>query len=39
METSEITFNQKVRSISWEGYDYNILGFSGSTVIPFSEAW
>jgi hypothetical protein len=24
-------------SISWEGYAYCILGFSGSTVCPFSE--
>jgi hypothetical protein len=25
-------------TISWEGYSYRILGFSGSTVSPFSEA-
>jgi hypothetical protein len=25
-------------AISWEGYAYHVLGFSGSTVSPFSEA-
>jgi hypothetical protein len=41
METSQFTFNQKVYSytISWESYAYHVLGFSGSTVSPFSEAW
>jgi hypothetical protein len=41
METSQSTFNQKVYgyAISWEGYAYRVLGFSGSTVSPFSEAW
>jgi hypothetical protein len=24
---------------SWEGYAYRLLGFLGSTVGPFSEAW
>jgi hypothetical protein len=24
---------------SWEGYAYDVLGFSGSTVSPFSEVW
>jgi hypothetical protein len=40
-ETSQFTFNQKVEgyAISWEGYAYHVLGFSGSTVCPFSEAW
>jgi hypothetical protein len=45
IETSQFTFsfNQKVQvykySISWEGYAYHVLGFLGSTVSPFSEAW
>jgi hypothetical protein len=41
METSQFTFNQKAEGyvISWEGYTYRLLGFSGSTVSPFSEAW
>jgi hypothetical protein len=41
METSQFTFNQKVYGyvVSWEDYAYRILGFSGSTVSPFSEAW
>jgi hypothetical protein len=43
METSQFTFNQKVEdceyTISWEGYAYRVLGFSGSTPSPFSEAW
>jgi hypothetical protein len=25
--------------ISWEGHAYRILGFSGSTICSFSEAW
>jgi hypothetical protein len=41
METSQFTSNQKVcgYTISWKGYAYHVLGFSGSTVSPFSEAW
>jgi hypothetical protein len=41
METSQFTFSHKVSgyTISWEGYAYCVLGFSGSTVSPFSEAW
>jgi hypothetical protein len=44
METSYFTFNQIVygfeHAISWEGYDAShVLGFSGSTVSPFSEEW
>jgi hypothetical protein len=43
MGTSQFTFNQKVYSysypISWKGYVYCVLGFSGSTVSPFSEVW
>jgi histone-lysine N-methyltransferase SETMAR len=43
METSWFTFSQKGESyeyaISWEGYACRVLGFSGSTVSPFSEAW
>jgi hypothetical protein len=40
-ETFQFTFNQKVESyaISWEGFAYRVLGFSGRTVSPFSEAW
>jgi hypothetical protein len=35
IETFQFTFfNQKV-----EGYAYCVLGFSGSSVSPFSEAW
>jgi hypothetical protein len=26
-------------AISWERYAYSVLGFSGSTVSPFSETW
>jgi hypothetical protein len=26
-------------AIRWEAYAYRVLGFSGSTVSPFSEAW
>jgi hypothetical protein len=37
METSQFTLNQN--AMSWEGYAYRVLGFSGSTVSPFSEAW
>jgi hypothetical protein len=37
------SFNQKVLgyeyAISLEDYAYRVLGFSGSTVSPFSEAW
>jgi hypothetical protein len=44
METSQFTFNQKLQgyvryATSWEGYAYRVLGFSGSPVSPFSEAW
>jgi hypothetical protein len=43
METLQFTFsfNEEVQdyAISWEGYAYRVLGFSGSTVSPFSEAW
>jgi hypothetical protein len=43
LETSQFTFsfNKKVYgyATSWEGYAYRVLGFSGSTVSPFSEAW
>jgi hypothetical protein len=37
----QFSFNEKVEGfvISWEGYVYRVLGFSGSTVSPFSEAW
>jgi hypothetical protein len=40
METSQFTFNQKAEgyAISWKGYAYCVLGFSGSTINPFSEA-
>jgi hypothetical protein len=39
-ETSQFTFNQKVYgyTFNWEGYNHRDLGFSGSTVNPFSEA-
>jgi hypothetical protein len=43
METSQFNFNIKFQgykyAISWEGYVYRVLGFSWSTVSPFSEAW
>jgi hypothetical protein len=41
METSQFTFKQKVYgyTISKEDYAYRVLGFSGSTLSPFSEAW
>jgi hypothetical protein len=41
MGTSQFTFIQKVYgyAINWEGYAYHVLGFSASTVSPFSEAW
>jgi hypothetical protein len=35
METSQFTFNPKVYAVSWEGYAYRVLGFSGSTVNTF----
>jgi hypothetical protein len=42
MEISLFTFNTKLEvkgnAISWEGYAYRVLGFSGSTVSPSSEA-
>jgi hypothetical protein len=36
-----VYFQPKVEghAISWEGYAYHVLGFSGSAVSPFSEAW
>jgi hypothetical protein len=39
VELSQFTFNQKAEGyvISWEGYAYRALGFSDSTVSPFSE--
>jgi hypothetical protein len=41
IETSQCKLNQKVwvYAISWEGYTYRVLGFSWSTVSPFSDAW
>jgi hypothetical protein len=41
METSQFIFNQKAEgyAISWEGYAYRVLGFSGNTLSPFSEVW
>jgi hypothetical protein len=41
MESSKFTFNQILEgyAISWEGHAYHVLGFSGSSVCPFSEAW
>jgi hypothetical protein len=40
METSQFTYNEKVQvyAISSEGYVYSALGFSVSTISPFSEA-
>jgi hypothetical protein len=34
MEASQFTFSQEVLgyAVTWEGYAYRVLGFSGSTV-------
>jgi hypothetical protein len=41
METAQFTFSQQVQvyAMNWEGYAYRVLGFSGSTVSPFSETY
>jgi hypothetical protein len=36
--STKISFGYEY-NISWEGYAYCVLGFSGSTVSPSSEAW
>jgi hypothetical protein len=39
IETNILLHLQPKSPISLEDYIYCVLGFSGSTVIPFSEAW
>jgi hypothetical protein len=36
---SRSTKKFKVNAIGWVHYAYRVLGYPGSTVIPFSEAW